>query len=265
MYQELAIALVGQESRITDYTKGIPSIPPHIISRVMMELGYPIITYEDLHLKEQDVIELFIYPAMQHYFAYTPNVYKTSQRINSNVSFEIPFPTDDTFGVLQARISLGAGNNLSTPTKINPFRFYQYRSMQGNARGNVYDNPYYTRDVSLYEAIANRSFISLTKAGNMEVDVNKRTLKGFSNVPGELIVSWARCSDKWEDIRFEHENEVIDLAKAYALRYVGMLRGQLDSNTGVTVNSDMFLSRADKLEEEVIEKWHTKSKVIVIR
>jgi hypothetical protein len=99
----------------------------------------------------------------------------------------------------------------------------------------------------------------------MDIDRQARVLKGFSSVAGELIVTWARWSIDWKDVRFEHEMDVVDMAKANALRYFGMLRGQMDANAGVTMNADAFISRADSIEERIKEKFESKPKVVVMR
>jgi hypothetical protein len=130
---------------------------------------------------------------------------------------------------------------------------------------NPYDNPYYRPEVYLAERIAKMSYISLSKAGNMEVDRDARVLRGFSSVGGELVVTWALCSSDWEDVRFEHEGDVVNLAKAHALRYFGMLNTQMDPNAGVQMNGETFISRANEIEEKIFEKWYAKTKVVVMR
>jgi hypothetical protein len=248
-----------------DFLKGVPKIPPSIISRVMAEVGFPVVSFEDLGIVDSDALDLFIYPAMQFYFAYNPKQYKTSHIINGTV--EIPFPSDETFGILQARVAIeGEGQTvLGGSTKYNPFRPYRYRSMEGSNRMNPYDNPYYRPEVYLAERITRMSYISLSKAGNMEIDRDARILRGFSTIGGELVVTWAQCSSDWKDVRFEHEGDVINLAKAHALRYFGMLNSQMDPNTGVQMNSETFISRADSIEEKVFEKWHDRTKPLVMR
>jgi len=247
-----------------EFLKSVPNIPPHILSRILAEVGFPVISLEDLGISESDVLELFIYPAMQYYFAYNPKQHKTSHNISGAV--EIPFPSENTFGVLQARVAVSNGSRtLEGSLKYNPFRPYRYRSMMGANKMNPYDNPYYTRDVYLAEQVARTSYISLSKAGNMEVDRDARVLRGYSSVAGELVVTWAQCSSDWKDVRFEHEGDVVNLAKAHALRYFGMLNSQADMNTGVQMNGDVFISRADAIEEKVFEKWHGKTKVVVMR
>jgi len=243
-------------------SKGIPEIPENIIQQVLSEVGFPVVTFEDLKITEQDVDNLFIYPAMQKYFAYNPIKTRTSYNLQPNVKVEIPFLDDYTFGVLSARVSTLSASNQAPHGKFNFFEDH-WRRVQGG--GNVYDNPYYTRAVKLSEQAANMSYISLSKAGSMEIDHKNRVLKGHSNIGGELVVTWAKCSHKWADVRFEHEFDVIDLAKAYALRYFGMLRLQIDANTGVTMNGDSFITRADNIEEKINEKWGSKPKVLVMR
>lgn len=248
-----------------DFLEEVPKVPPPIISRIMAEVGFPVVSFQDLGISENDALELFIYPAMQFYFAYNPKQYKTSHTINGTV--EIPFPSKNTFGILQARVAIeGRSQTLLEGTaRYNPFRPYRYRSMEGANRMNPYDNPYYTRDVYLAERVARMSYISLSKAGNMEIDRDARVLRGFSAIGGELVVTWAQCSSDWRDVRFEHEGDVVNLAKAHALRYFGMLNSQMDPNAGVQMNGETFIARADSIEEKVFEKWHDRTKPLVMR
>jgi hypothetical protein len=248
-----------------DFLKEVPKVPHPIISRVMAEVGFPVVSFEDLGISENDALELFIYPAMQFYFAYNPKQYKTSHNINGAV--EIPFPSENTFGVLQARVAIEGGKQGAVEgiTKYNPFRPYRYRSIEGANRMNPYDNPYYTREVYLAERMARMSYISLSKAGNMEIDRDARILRGFSVIGGELVVTWAQCSSDWKDVRFEHEGDIVNLAKAYALRYFGMLNTQMDPNAGVQMNGEVFITRAESIEDKVFEKWHNQTKPLVMR
>jgi len=250
-----------------DFLKTVPVVPPNIIKRIMMELGFPIINFEDLGITETDALELFIFPAMQCYFSYNPKQSKTSHRITGKV--EIPFPNENVFGVLQARVAPNGNSEQISgigSMQFNPFR--PQRSLVNGGRGNKmnpYENPYYRPEVLLSEKMAQTSYISLSKAGNMDIDRDARVLRGFSSYSGELIVTWAECSADWKDVRFEHEGDVVNLAKANALRYFGMLNSQADPNTGVQMNSDQFLSRANEIEEKVLEKWQGRTKPLVMR
>jgi len=250
-----------------EFLTNTPKAPQHIMNRVMAEVGFPVIGFEDLGITENDALHLFIYPALQYYFAYNPKQSKTSHKINGNV--EIPFPNEKVFGVLQARVALnGSNSSFISGTgmgEYNPFRPFHLFGLQnqGGIRSSFKD-PYYRPEVYLSERVARMSFISLSKAGNMEIDREARVLRGYSNLGGELVVTWAEYSLEWSDVRFEYETDVVDLAKAYALRYFGMLNTQADPNTGVQMNGETFLSRADALEERIREKWHGKISPVVL-
>jgi hypothetical protein len=252
-----------------DFLTTVPKVPPPIISRVMAEVGFPVVSFEDLGITENDALELFIFPAMQYYFAYNPKQIKTSHKINGTV--EIPFPNENVFGILQARIAIEGSNSVLEGTGIggslqyNPFRPQRSLGLQGGNRWNPYDNPYYRPEVYLSERITRMSYISLSKAGNMEIDRDARVLRGFSSIGGELVVTWAECSSDWKDVRFEFEGDVVNLAKAHALRYFGMLNTQMDPNAGVQMNGDVFITRANEMEEKVFERFRDRTKVVVSR
>jgi hypothetical protein len=109
------------------------------------------------------------------------------------------------------------------------------------------------------------SYISLRKAGTFTVDYEERCLKGYSNVAGILIISWAQYFWDWDKIRFEHTEDVIKMCKVYALRLVGGIRSQSDLNTGVTMDGTSFLEEANKLEEEVLtNRWEGRVPVVVL-
>jgi len=253
---------------MNDFLTDVPKAPPHIINRVMAEVGFPILSFEDLGITERDALELFIFPALQYYFAYNPKQLKTSHKINGTV--EIPFPNKNVFGVLQARVAINGSNSHVEGLGVgayNPFRPQYLFGAQGIGNGmrNSFKDPYYRPEVYLSERMARMSYISLSKAGNMEIDRDARVLRGFSTLGGELVVTWAECSLDWSDVRYEHESDVVNLAKAYALRYFGMLNSQMDPNAGVQMNGEAFISRADSLEEKIMEKWNGKIAPIVMR
>jgi hypothetical protein len=109
------------------------------------------------------------------------------------------------------------------------------------------------------------SYISLRKAGTFIVDTDERCLKGFSNVAGVLIVSWAQYFWNWDKIRFEHVEDVIECCKMYALRYVGGIRSQSDPNTGVTLDGSSFLEEANRLEEKIVtNQWKERLPIVVL-
>ncbi|MGL5913575.1 MAG: hypothetical protein ACRCZB_05365 [Bacteroidales bacterium] len=181
-------------------------------------------------------------------------------------SVDIEFPDDDVYNVAMARISMSS--NSSSYGK-NPFinqnirnRITTYNSYGKTPSGR---DPYFSQSLAISEQAESQSYINFTKAGNLNIDIENRRIWGFSNVQGSLIVNWAKFSRSWSKVRFEHESDVIDVAKMFILRYVGDLRSQSDPNTGVTADGSGFLDRANSIEDSIVkEKWKSRIPLIVM-
>lgn len=224
---------------------------------ILSEAGFPIVEYSDVGLTEADAIELFVWPAMQIYFSFYPKILKSTYPISGAVN--IAFPDPLVYGVANARVALNSTGQL---TSYNPLHYNGFRqAVSAGRRGDPYNTP----DVRIAEESAAMSLISLRKAGNFDVDTEARTLTGYSNVTGQLIVSWAKYSESFSSVKFIHQQDVIAMARANALRFFGMLRNQQDPNSGVALNGEQFITRADQIEEKITEKWHMATKVVVLR
>jgi hypothetical protein len=90
---------------------------------------------------------------------------------------------------------------------------------------------------------------------NYDEKTKKRELIGYANRTGTLEIYWAHASNDWNAIEYARAPEVRKLATARVLRALGMLRGQIKADIPGQLNFDMFLQRADKLEEEVMKFW----------
>jgi hypothetical protein len=239
-------------------------VPPSIMKRITASLGTPILDLaEDLLIDDETIKELFIRPAMQLYFTYWPKLLKEEREINQNVN--IPFPNTNVYGIAQARVALMQNaNSWSTNPFLNEILRRQVSSLSSYGRTPYGRDPYITQAVLIKEQTEQMSYISLRKAGNFTVDTDERCLKGYSNVAGVLIISWAQYFWEWDKIRFEHTEDVIECAKMYALRYVGGIRSQSDPNTGVTLDGSSFLEEASRLEEKIIvNRWEGRVPVVV--
>jgi hypothetical protein len=241
-------------------------VPKSIIKRITAVLGTPILDLaEDLLINEETVKELFIRPAMQLYFTYWPKLLKQELKINQNVN--IPFPNDNVYGIAQARVALMQNaNSWSNNPFLNEILRRQVSSLSSYGLTPYGRDPYITQTTLIKEQTEQMSYISLRKAGTFTIDTDERCLKGYSNITGLLIVSWAQYFWDWNKIKFEHTEDVIKMCKVYALRFVGGIRSQSDPNTGVTIDGSSFLEQADKLEEEVLtNRWEGRVPVVVIR
>jgi hypothetical protein len=241
-------------------------VPSSIMKRITSALGTPILDLkEDLLIDEEMIKELFIRPAMQLYFTYWPKILKDELSINQRVN--IPFPNEHVYGIAQARVALMQNaNSWSNNPFLNEILRRQVSSLSSYGRTPSGRDPYITQATLIKEQTEQMSYISLRKAGNFIVDNDERCLKGYSNVAGVLIISWAQYFWDWDKIRFEHTEDVIKMCKVYALRFVGGIRSQSDPNTGVTIDGSSFIEQADKLEEEVLtNRWEGRVPVVVLR
>jgi hypothetical protein len=242
------------------------TVPLSIMKRITAALGTPILDLaEDLLIDEEMVKELFIRPAMQLYFTYWPKLLKEETPISQNVN--IPFPNDHVYGIAQARVALAQNaSSWSNSPFLNEIMRRQVSSFSSYGLTPYGRDPYITQATLIKEQTEQMSYISLRKAGSFTIDTDERCLKGYSNVAGVLIVSWAQYFWDWDKIKFEHIEDVIKMCKVYALRFVGGIRSQSDPNTGVTMDGSSFLEQADKLEEEVLtNRWEGRVPVVVLR
>jgi hypothetical protein len=92
-----------------------------------------------------------------------------------------------------------------------------------------------------------------------------KRVTGYSLKTGLLIIDWAHESNKWEDVDYRQLNDVRNLAAARVLRAIGSLRSQARSDLPGNIDFNSFLNRADKLEEEIINKWMEHTKAVAIR
>jgi hypothetical protein len=242
-------------------------VPSSIIKRITSALGTPILDLkEDLMIDEEMIKELFIRPAMQLYFTYWPKILKQDYPITQQV--QIPFPNNNVYGIAQARVALNQNANawsrspfLNEVLRKQVSSYGSYGVQPGTRR-----DPYITAGILIKEQTEALSYISLRKAGVFIVDTDERYLRGYSNVSGILVISWAQYFWDWDKIRFEHTEDVIKMCKVYALRFVGGIRSQSDPNTGVTIDGSSFIEQADKLEEEVLtNRWEGRVPVVVLR
>lgn len=240
-------------------------VPPSIRARIAAALGDPIISVSnDLLVNENMVNDLFITPALQMYFTYWPIKLKREYPISG--SYDIPFPDDRVFGVTMARVTT-AESCLSYGKSpfVNEMILHQVSGGGGYGRTPYGRDPYITTGIAIKEQTERMSYISLRKAGNSNIDTAGKRLWGFSSISGKLIVDWALWSKDFNDVRFEHVEDVIKVCQMYALEYVGSLRSQSDPNTGVTADGSSFLDKADKIKEEIVtQRWRGRVPVIVL-
>lgn len=227
---------------------------------ILREIGYPVVTDQDIELSKDDILDICVRPVLREFFSFFPIKETISHMVNSNFSYD--FPDDSTFGILDARLNtsyFGASGRTA-----NPFsNAYLYTVKNIGKYGTI--NDYGFREAQTMQKLEKTTAVNYTKAFRVDVNESDRKITGYTNITGELIVTWAKESFNFEDVHLSKIKDVIKLSQANLLRTLGMLRGQIDSGTNSNFNYQLFLDRADKLEDEVITRWKNFTKVVIMR
>lgn len=231
-------------------------------SEILAEIGYPVVRAEDLEYTKEQIEDLFIYPALREFFIWFPKTQQQSVYVSSE--FSVDFPDEETYGIVDARINTSiTGDGRTSSPFINSLYFKQSTTSGFKMYGTPYD--YGVTEAKYTERTYNKAANNFIRAKRIDVDPVNRKLTGFTTVNGELLITWAKESTNFNDVPFTRKTDVINLAKANVLKGFALLRGQLNSDTGVEFNNSEFLSRAGDLEDKVMNKWKAISKVVILR
>jgi len=216
--------------------------------QIISELGYPVVSEEDLEFSRSDIQDLFIYPAMREYFTWFPKEKETSVSITG--SFEIPFPDENTYGIVDSRLNTTAsGSGTTTSPFMNELIFNACTRSGAGLYGT--QNDYDMTQANYLERAERRAVNDYSKSYKISVDNSEKKVYGYTNIAGELVITWAKFSENFDDIPYRRKSEVIDLAKSKVLKGFAMLRGQMNTDIGIEFDTAVFEDRARDLEEKV--------------
>lgn len=240
-------------------------IPDYELERILLEAGVPFIRFEELEWSKEQIKYLILRPVIEEFYKWFPIV--RAQVYSVTTEFSIPFPANAN-GVKRV---LGM-HSLRTifASYQNPF-LYAYELTQGAFFGGIpstiFGSHRYTRHHAFPTMLSERSMRQaiLNEFQRIEWRAQERVLKGYYMGGNLLQVEWTYLSDRWEDIPLRRRDEVRKLACARALRAFGMLRSQANPEGAQVIDYQGFLTRADKLEEEVLTAWKEFTKASIIR
>jgi hypothetical protein len=240
------------------------SIPDNIYNRIITCVGYPIISENDLGITKDQILDLLILPALKDiYYKWFPITEKKDYEIS--IDFEIDFPDDNTFGVIDSRLVWkGTGSTLPTSNPLINERYIKVRNQSG--RNMWYSgNDYGYTQVYYAERALSRSQINSIKALKQWVDYANKKLKGHTNTTAKLSVTWAKYADDWSGVQFKFQEDVIKLAQSYILKYFGNLLNQGTADLPTELNGDNMIDQGETLYDEVITKFKQYTKPILLR
>lgn len=240
------------------------TLPDDIYFRIMTVMGYPITTEDDLGITREQIESLLILPAIKNvYFKWFPKKEYTTAQINT--TFEIPFPDEYTWGVVDLRLNTNpywatqkTGNPLINEINIR-------KSTGGYADMWNTGNDYGFSEVEYMQRAQRQSIIDTYKGFKKTIDYQNRKITGYTNVSGQLSITWAQFSEDWNDIDFRFEEDTIKIAQSYILQYFGAIRNQINTNNADELDGGALIDRAETLYEEVMEAWKNYPRVAIIR
>lgn len=235
------------------------------INEILSIAGYPIINLDDgdFELTKDELKSLCLLPALRDYYNWFP--IKNRQEYSTSGTFEIDFPNNNTFNIINARLNtVGQYGSVRTG---NPFvDSYNFRRSSSSSYSNAYGtgNDYGLGSANILRSSVNQSYVNKYKSFSVFVDEQNKKLKGYANAQGMLVVTWAEYSSDFDDIPFRRINEVIELCQAYFLEKLVMIRGQENTQIPETFNVDLFADKADELKDKIFTSWKNSTKSVVM-
>jgi len=248
------------------------------IDQILLEVGVPFIELEELEFTKGQIIDNMIKPALLDYFKWFPKI-RTEVYPMATTVFDLQVP-EDSFGAQRVFVAQGSANPGATNAPANPLLRYLdeaiYSSALGlnnsrrgfigrNNRGTLGNSfAVMSMDRAVRQGITNYAQ-RISFRTEIHPETGKKHIYGYSLKTGVLTVAWATTSNNWSDVDFRRLNEARQLATSKVLRAIGMLRSQAKSDIPGTVDYDSFISRADTLEENVLQVWKEYTKVSIVR
>ena len=240
------------------------TITDEILNQILVEVAFPIIDFSDFAYTKDQVKELFIAKAMREYYIQFP--IKSYGEISATGVFEIAFPNDDVFNVIDARLNT---NDISGSNTIinDPLVRSRNVTRTGYGQTGMYGTPYsYGNERTYHSRRAEYQAVKNTQgAFRFKVDHNTRKVTGYTNVQGKVNVTWAEHSTDFGHIPFEKIDDVISLSKAHLMRGWGNMLLISQTDLGNEIDGQFLVDRSDDLKEEVYDRWQSLTKVIIIR
>jgi hypothetical protein len=252
------------------------AISEHDLDLILNELGVPFITLEELEFDRDRIANLMVYPAVREYYKFFP-IMTVSNHPLSNNQFSVPIPPDPVFTALDARVIPGVPVSQSGIT--NPITFFfdeVLMNVAGGANGGFTTPGYATNrrrgtqamtniSTTVLERAVRSGIVNYSQRSRVRISIQEGKVTGYSTLKGTLQITWGSWSPDFNGLPYNRQSEVRQLATAYALRAFGMLRSQANSTIPGTIKYESFLSRADKMEERIVELWQKSTKSAIVR
>lgn len=234
---------------------------------ILTEVGVPFLRVDELELTGNAIRQYCIKPALEYYFAYFPIIQdEVVGNMSAGGSFKKEFP-ENAFACVPYYVLGTAGN--SAGYGAGAFSLYREQMIYGGASGGAFGSGLSYRksvpgfvglqnkDAALQAMSAQQAYLNYFRREHVKTikENGKRYATGYSTVGGNVNIKWLKCSYDFDDVKFTQRKDFRDICKAYVLRNLGMLRAMVKSDLPGNIDYSMFTSRADSLEQKVVDKW----------
>lgn len=237
-------------------------LPDDLFEELFEEIGYPVITIDDLPYNKEYIENKFVWRAMKKFWEKFPKREKI-EHTNSGV-FEYTFPRETTFSAVA---TFNQNEPYSTQITADPyinalrinFNAPPYAGMYGTRYSYGNENSYW------YEKANLKGIRNIEGNFNYNVNYSLKKIHGYSAIDGRLIITWLDYSKDFNDIPFNKQDDVIRLAKGYLMKAFGSLILMQATDLPNNLDGEIIKTAGEEHITAVIDRWKAMPSVAVIR
>jgi hypothetical protein len=263
----LADVPVNEDLDISGNDDGGVVIDDEQLGIMLTEVGVPFLRIDELEYTANAIKKYCLKPVFDTYFGFFPIIKEdVIGQMSGGTEFKKEFPPN-AFAAVPYYV-LGAGGGAEFRGAFSLYReqmLYGGGMMSGGGfgRGVSYRKPVpgfvglQQGDANMNMRAAQQGYVNYFRREHVRTikENGKRYCIGYSTVGGSVNVKWLCCSYDFDDIKFSIRTDFRNLGKAAILRNLGMLRALVKSDVPGAIDFSLYNSRADTLEQKVIEKW----------
>ena len=231
------------------------SIDTPYLNQVKLALAFPDV--DNLLLGDEQIKEYAVYPAMYEYFKKFPKLEYFEETLGTTES-TYDFPDDETFGAIQVRTvdkGYSGSSNGSYPFWETYFFNRSTASYKRSNYGTSYDFGGMGRSYLAQRQLRD-SYIENLGNFRYNIDTDNRIVTVYASIYCKILIVWAKNSNKFSDVKFEYQRDVIDLAQAYLLQHAADATGIApNSAMELTVDTGELKSKAEERFTRIRDKW----------
>lgn len=263
----LANVPVNEDLDISGNDDGGVVIDDEQLGIMLTEVGVPFLRIDELEYTANAIKKYCLKPVFDTYFGFFPIIKEdVIGQMSGGTEFKKEFPPNAFAAVPYYVLGAGGGAEFR-----GAFSLYREQMMYGGGmmsgggfgRGVSYRKPVpgfvglQQGDANMNMRAAQQGYVNYFRREHVRTikENGKRYCIGYSTVGGSVNVKWLCCSYDFDDIKFSIRTDFRNLGKAAILRNLGMLRALVKSDVPGAIDFSLYNSRADTLEQKVIEKW----------